>query len=38
MQGYSAPPAFEGAGWQSRADCAQQQTDAIAASVKTRFM
>jgi hypothetical protein len=38
MQGYKAPPAFEGAGWQSRSGCAQQQAEAIAASIKTRFM
>jgi hypothetical protein len=38
MQGYKAPPAFEGAGWQSCAGCAQQQADATAASIKTRFM
>jgi hypothetical protein len=38
MHGYKAPPAFEGAGWQSSAGCAQQQADATAANIKTRFM
>jgi hypothetical protein len=38
MHGYNAPPTFEGAGWQSRFVCAQQQTDTMAASIKTRFM
>jgi hypothetical protein len=38
MQGYKAPAAFEGAGWQSGAGCAQQPAEAAAASIKTRFM
>jgi hypothetical protein len=38
MHGYNAPPALEEAGWQSCTACAQQQADATAASIKTRFM